>query len=152
MWLHCLDGGWEPWKAWWADCISRAGITVFSVWILETMKSWDDLFIQDYKYGNKGYSSTSFPSHLRHWLDLGMNLGQIDCRHVALLICNMMLFSEKVLQLLPWLLWCSILTRRFGLHLLPWFFFHIHKLSASLLAIIRLLLYEIPNFLCVFKH
>ena len=57
-----------------------------SLGILETMKSWDDLFIQDYKYRNKGYSSTSFPSHLRHWLDLCMNLGQIDCRHVALLI------------------------------------------------------------------
>lgn len=63
------------------------------------------------------------PFLIMHSLAFNPNT-KIDCKHVALLILKalMMLIGEKVLQLLLQLLWFSIWTCQYGLHLLLWFF------------------------------
>ena len=55
----------------------------YFIGILEIIKSWDGLFVQDYKYWSKGCNSTTFPSYLWYLLYLDMN--KIGCRLVALL-------------------------------------------------------------------
>ena len=56
-------------------------LLVHSVGILETMKNWGGLFIQDYMCWSMGCNLMAFSLHLWHWLDLGMSHG-----HVVLLI------------------------------------------------------------------
>ena len=56
-------------------------LLVHSVEILETMKNWGGLSIQDYMCWSTGYNSIVFSLHLWHWLDLDMSQG-----HVSLLI------------------------------------------------------------------
>lgn len=52
------------------------------VGIFKAIKNYNVIFIQDYKNRSKCCNSTTFSSHLWHWLDLGMNHSQIDCTHV----------------------------------------------------------------------
>ena len=56
-------------------------LLVHSVGILETMKNWGGLSIQDYMCWSMGCNLMAFSLHQWHWLDLSMSQG-----HVALLI------------------------------------------------------------------
>ena len=56
-------------------------LLVHSVGILETMKTWGGLSIQDYMYWSMGCNLMAFSLHLWHWLDQSMSQG-----HVVLLI------------------------------------------------------------------
>ena len=63
------------------EFVALVELLVHSVGILETMKNWGGLSIQDYMCWSMGCNSMVFSLHLWHWLDLDMSQG-----HVALLI------------------------------------------------------------------
>ena len=63
------------------EFVALVELLVHSVGILETMKNWGGLSIQDYMCWSMGCNLMVFSLHLWHWLDLSMRHD-----HVALLI------------------------------------------------------------------
>ena len=76
-------------------------LLVHYVGILETMKNWDDIFIQDYMCWSKACSLMAFSLHLWHWLDLGISHSHVDLTAVKDAICRERPSTISLTSLVP---------------------------------------------------